>query len=362
MTLDRPVDVDVASGTPQISLTIGAATVVADFVAGGGPDELLFEYVIQAGDNDDDGISIPANAIVANGALITDALDNVADLDHAAVADDGEFIVDTVAPTLASSNPADDSVDVLIGANIVLTFTESVTAASGDITISNGTDTLVIDVTDASQVDVDGAVVTINPIDDLDPNSAYNVQIDADAFVDTAGNGYAGISDADGLNFDTEIVADTSIVVFDLIQDDSSSHSGREFDPAISYDIYIIVDSDSDALATISNAQRWSGADNLGSDDRIILVGDGADVEGPAGVVTGVVVGADFAAWQTAGGDTAAIFEGVSIDRTTAAGNDNAELFIGTPDNEFFSNQGTNLTTRYLTDLPAGILTSQGLG
>ena len=362
VTLDRPVDVDVASGTPQISLTIGAATVVADFVAGGGPDELLFEYVIQAGDNDDDGISIPANAIVANGALITDALDNVADLDHAAVADDGEFIVDTVAPTLASSNPADDSVDVLIGANIVLTFTESVTAASGDITISNGTDTLIIDVTDASQVDVDGAVVTINPIDDLDPNSAYNVQIDADAFVDTAGNGYAGISDADGLNFDTEIVADTSIVVFDLIQDDSSSHSGREFDPAISYDIYIIVDSDSAALATISNAQRWSGADNLGSDDRIILVGDGADVEGPAGVVTGVVVGADFAAWQTAGGDTAAIFEGVSIDRTTAAGNDNAELFIGTPGNEFFSNQGTNLTTRYLTDLPAGILTSQGLG
>ena len=122
VTLDRTVSVDVTSGTPQISLTIGSATVVADFVTGGGPDELLFEYVVQAGDNDGDGISIPANAIIASGALIADALDNVADLDHAAVADNGDFLVDTEAPTLASSNPADDSVDVLIGANIVLTL------------------------------------------------------------------------------------------------------------------------------------------------------------------------------------------------------------------------------------------------
>jgi len=270
-------------------------------------------------------------------------------------------VVDTEAPTLASSNPADDAVDVLIGANIVLTFAENVTAASGNITISDGTDTRVIDVTDASQVDVDGAVVTINPVDDLDPDAAYNVQIDADAFVDIAGNGYAGISDAAELNFDTEIVADPTTVVFDLIGDATSSHSGREFDPAISYDIYILVDSDSAALATINVAQRWSGADNLGSDDRIILVGDGADVEGPAGVVASVVVGVDFAAWETAAGDSVAIFEGGLFGRTTAAGSDSAILFGDTPDDEFFSNQGAVLGTRYLTDLPAGILTSQGL-
>ncbi len=361
VTLDRTVSVDVTSGTPQISLTIGSATVVADFVTGGGPDELLFEYVVQAGDNDGDGISIPANAIIASGALIADVLDNVADLDHAAVADNDDFLVDTEAPTLASSNPADDSVDVLIGANIVLTFAEAVTAAEGNITISNGADTLVIDVTDESQVDVNGAEVTINPVDDLDPNSTYNVQVDADAFLDIAGNGFAGISDAQELNFDTEIVADPSVVVFDLIGDNTSSHSDREFDPDVSYDIYILVDSNSDALATINPGQRWSGAGNLGSDDRIILVGDGADVEGPAGVVSGVEVGGNFAAWQTADGATAARFEGFLLDRTTATGDDTARLFAESPDDEFFSNQGSNLATRYLTELPAGILTSQGL-
>jgi len=363
VTLDTPVTVDVTGGTPQISLTIGAATVLADFVTGGSADELLFEYVIQAGDTDADGISIPLNAINANGGSITDALDNAADLDHAAVADNGAFIVDTTAPTLASSSPTDDAVGVLVGADIVLTFAEGVTADSGNITISDGTDTRVIDVTDATQVGISGAVVTITPTADLNPATTYNVQVDAGAFVDTAGNGYAGINTATELNFDTETVVDTAVVVFDLIGGDSSSHSGRQFDAATSYDIYILVDSDSATLATLSGAQQWSGADNLGSDDRIILVGDGADVEGPAGpvgVVNGVAVATQFAAWETAAG-TAAIFEGGTFDRTTAGGNNSTQLFTNLPDDAFFSNQNTDLNTRYLTDLPTGILTSQGL-
>jgi hypothetical protein len=363
VTLDTPVTVDVTGGTPQISLNIGGAIVDADFVPGGSSDELRFEYVIQAGDTDNDGISVPGNAIDANGGSITDALDNAADLGHAAVADNGAFVVDTNAPALASSSPADDGIDVLVGADIVLTFAESVTATSGNITISDGTDTRVIDVTDASQVDVNGAVVTINPVADLNPDTTYNVQVDADAFVDIAGNGYAGISDADELNFDTETVATPTSVVFDPIGGDSSSHSGRQFDAATSDDMYVLVDSDSASLAAVSSAQRWSGAENFGSDERIILVGDGAEVEGPAGpagVVNGVVVDNQFAAWETAGG-TAAIFEGGSFDRTTAGGNDSVQLFGNVPDDEFFSDQNADLNTRYLTDMPAGILTSQGL-
>ena len=366
VTLDTPVEVDVTGGTLQISLDIGGAIVAADFVTGGSPDELLFEYVIQAGDNDADGISVPANAISAGGASITDDLDNAADLDHAGVADNDAFIVDTEAPTLASSSPVDDAIDVLVADDIVLTFDETVTANSGNITITDGTDTRVIDVTDATQVEVDGEVVTINPLADLNPDTTYNVQVDADAFVDTAGNGFAGISDAEELNFDTEAgetVADPSVVVFDLLSGDSSSHSGREFDAAVSYDIYVLVDSDSASLATVSSAQRWSGAENLGSDDRIILVGDGAEVEGPdgpAGVVNGVVVDDAFAAWETADG-TAAIFQGESFDRTTAAGDDSVQLFESAPDDVFFGNQNADLGTRYLTEIPTGILTSQGL-
>jgi len=220
----------------------------------------------------------------------------------------------------------------------------------------------VIDVTDATQVDVNGAVVTVNPLNDLNPETTYDVEISPGAFVDVAGNDYAGISGAGELNFDTDVAP--TIVVFDLIGGDSSSHSGREFDADTSYDIFILVDSDSSDLATLSGAERWGGADNLGSDDRIILVGDGADVEGPngpTGVVTGVVVGDDFAAWETADGGTAAIFDGSLVNRTTAAGNDSSRIFRDIADGEFFSNQNPNLNTHYLTELPIGILTSQGL-
>ena len=346
VTLDSPVTVDDTDGTPQISLAIGATTVVADFVTGGDPEELLFEYVIQAGDNDADGISIPTNALSANGGSITDALDNAADLDHAEVADNDEFIVDTIAPTLDSSSPTDDAIDVLIGADIVLTFAEDVTAASGSITISDGTDTRIIDVADATQVDVNGAVVTINPTTDLDPNSTYNVQIDADAFVDTAGNGFAGIDNETDLNFDTEIAiapsaTDSTTVVFDLPEGDLASLSGRQFGVATSDDINILAASQS----TLSGVQRFSGADDLGSDSRITLVSDSAEVE---------------VYWET-DADTAALFEGSSFERTTEVDNDSPGLFENSSDLELFGNQNADLDQLNLTDLPIGILTSQGL-
>ncbi len=351
VTLDTPVTVDVTGGTPQISLVIGSATVVADFVTGGGPDELRFEYVIQAGDNDANGISIPSNAINLGGGTITGALNsNAAILTHAAVADNGAFIVDTNAPTLASSNPADDAVGVLIGDDIVLTFAENVTAASGNITISDGTDTRVIDVTDTTQVAVNGAVVTINPDADLNPDTTYNVLVDANAFVDPAGNGYAGISSATELNFDTETTATPTSVVFDQLDGDS----GRQFNVANTSDIQVLAGSDSATFATASSAN------NLGTDDRIILVGEGADVEGPAGVANGVAAANQFAALETAG-FSAAIFEGGTSDGTTAGGNDSAQLLANLADSEFFSNQNADLDTPYLTDLPVGILTSQGL-
>ena len=350
VTLDRPVTIDDTDGTPQITLAIGPAMAVADFVSGGGPNELLFEYVIQDGDNDGNGISVPSNAIVDNGAEITDAMGNFADLDHAAVANNSAFIVDTDAPTLDSSDPEDDDVGVAIGADIELTFSEDVTAASGNITISDGTDTRVIDVTDTTQVTVDGAVVTIDPTADLDPGTTYNVQINADAFVDSAGNGFVGIDNETDLNFDTEIAVgptatDSTTVDFGLPEGDLASSSGRQFGVASSNDINILFGSDS----TLSGAQAFSGADDLGSDSRITLVGDSVDniaeVEG---------------AWET-NANTAALFEGSSFDRTTEVDNGSFGLSENSSEIELFGNQNADLDQHNLTDLPIGLLTSQGL-
>ena len=75
-----------ATEEPQVALTIGTQTRHATF-SGWGRDSLYFNYTVQAGDRDEDGISIPANALVLNGGTIT-APDGATDavLMHAEVA------------------------------------------------------------------------------------------------------------------------------------------------------------------------------------------------------------------------------------------------------------------------------------
>ena len=78
-----------ATGTPQVALTIGTQTRYAAFF-GWGSDSLYFNYTVQEGDRDEDGINIPANALVLNGGTITAADGTTdADLRHDAVGGKG---------------------------------------------------------------------------------------------------------------------------------------------------------------------------------------------------------------------------------------------------------------------------------
>ncbi|MBV5303674.1 MAG: VCBS repeat-containing protein, partial [Chlorobium sp.] len=106
-------------------------------------------------------------------------------------------------PILLSSTPADNAATVAVGSNIVLTFSEAVQAGTGDIIISNGSDSRTIAITDSNQVTISGNTVTINPTDNLHAGSNYNVQVDNGAIKDVTGNAYAGISNTTTLNFTT---------------------------------------------------------------------------------------------------------------------------------------------------------------
>lgn len=117
---------------------------------------------------------------------------------------------DTTAPTLASSNPADNATGVAVGSNIVLTFSENIAAGTGNIVISDGSsDTRTIPIGDA-QVTISGSTLTINPTADLNSSTTYYVQVAATAVDDLAGNSYAGITDTTTLNFTTAAPADTT--------------------------------------------------------------------------------------------------------------------------------------------------------
>ena len=116
---------------------------------------------------------------------------------------------DTTAPSLVSSSsmPAADATDFAANSNIILTYSEAVQAGTGNITIvpSSGGTTLTIAVGDA-QVSIAGAVVTINPTNDLAMSTTYTLTIPAGAFMDAAGNKTAELT----LSFSTAAALDTT--------------------------------------------------------------------------------------------------------------------------------------------------------
>ena len=111
--------------------------------------------------------------------------------------------IDATAAQLQSFSPADDATAVNPAANIVLTFDEAVVAGSGYVQIwTDGSLWRSIDVT-SSEVAISGTQVVINPAIDLPASTSVDVMIDAGAFVDVAGNAFAGINDASRYNFTT---------------------------------------------------------------------------------------------------------------------------------------------------------------
>jgi methionine-rich copper-binding protein CopC len=150
-------------------------------------------------------------ATLANGstysfnATATDAAGNVS-----AASTNYIVTVDTAAPTLLSSTPADGATDAGVSNNLVLNFSETVAAGSGLISLYQANGSLVESFDGASGVGsaggslaFSGSVVTINPCADLVRGSGYYLQVAPTAIRDSAGNLYAGISEATSLNFTT---------------------------------------------------------------------------------------------------------------------------------------------------------------
>ena len=110
------------------------------------------------------------------------------------------------APTLSSSTPADNDINVSNTANIFLTFDENVNAGDGDIIIKKTTDNSIFETIAANSNLVTGTgtdVIEINPTNTFASGTEYYVVIDSDAFKDLTSNYYAGISSTTELSFTT---------------------------------------------------------------------------------------------------------------------------------------------------------------
>ena len=120
-------------------------------------------------------------------------------------------VIDSELPTLLSSTPSDGSRAVKLDQDIILKFSEEVTAGSGQIKLFDIDDRLVEAFTVSSSI-ISGSMVTLNPSADFASRSAYYIQIPSTAFVDGAANGYVGISNKTALNFTTLDVNAPSLI------------------------------------------------------------------------------------------------------------------------------------------------------
>ncbi|MGE7485125.1 beta strand repeat-containing protein, partial [Pedobacter suwonensis] len=172
------------TGTPQLDITLGAASKSANYVSGSGTSSLTFSYTVASGDLDADGISI--GTLGLNGGTIKDASDNNATLTLNNVASTANVLVDGVAPTVVISSTAGASGGSTGTSPIpfTVTFSESITGfIAGDLTVGNAT---------ISGFSGSGTTYTFNATPTA--NGAVTISVLANVAQDAAGNGNTAAS------------------------------------------------------------------------------------------------------------------------------------------------------------------------
>jgi hypothetical protein len=106
----------------------------------------VFQYTIQAGDTDSDGISIRANVLALNSGTISDASGNNATLAHSSVANNLSFKVDTTAPTVTSFTSTTANGTYTYNSKSVTDVNITATASEG--VVSGNTITVTLDTGD----------------------------------------------------------------------------------------------------------------------------------------------------------------------------------------------------------------------
>ncbi len=113
------------TGTPRVSITMGGATVYANYFSGSGTTSLVFRKVIANPDTDADGIAI-ISPIGLNGGTIRDSNTINATLTYS-VPNTSGIVVDSIGPTVSSiTAPANATYKTNQNLNFIVDFSENV--------------------------------------------------------------------------------------------------------------------------------------------------------------------------------------------------------------------------------------------
>lgn len=152
--------VDSGGGTPRLVLDIGGVTRYASYVSGSGTGTLVFQYSVQPGDTDADGIVV--SSLGLNGGTLRDAVGN--DLLPAlnGVASTAGVRVDTTAPTASAIARLDASPTGAGRVSYQVSFDEAVSGVdASDFTVAT-TGTASGRIVSVTQVDARSYRVTLD--------------------------------------------------------------------------------------------------------------------------------------------------------------------------------------------------------
>ena len=200
----------------DLSVTNGSVTGFTDLGNG------LFEATVAAAGDGDVTIEVQAGAAEDEAGNASEAAKPLV------VAFDG------TGPMLQSSAPSAGASDVPYQSNLVLTFDESVVAATGELVVQDVTDDaehVRMLITDA-RVSINDTEVTVTLDENLIPTHEYYVTFAANSLEDEAGNGWAGIVSNTALRFtvanqapqaanDSATLDQGSALVMDLLANDT---------------------------------------------------------------------------------------------------------------------------------------------
>ncbi len=124
---------------------------------------------------------------------------------------------DMTGPVLVGLGPADNSIDVPVDANFVVSFDEPVQVNPGPVAINifrlDNNTIFTSAFTNSGDVTVDGNSVTINPPVDLEPGVEYGINVPPSAIEDLSGNDIGEILQEDSVIYDGSYDSNHSQVV-----------------------------------------------------------------------------------------------------------------------------------------------------
>ena len=193
-------DIVTVTGEPYVEFLIGSRVYQAIHFStgfpGGGVTVLGFVEGVESYHADSDGVEM-LSPIILNGGTIRNAGSEDLVLTFTEPNTSG-VLANPNGSEVVTFSPSHNETGVSVDTNLVMTFDETVGAASGNVLIKRAYDDAIIQTIDVAGGPVSGngtTTITINPETDLDPATTYYVDMNEGVFRDTdSGTDFGGVS------------------------------------------------------------------------------------------------------------------------------------------------------------------------